>query len=194
MTTMRFYLLVMLTMSLPSIVFAGGSPTLCEKDEATLFACPIKKKVVSYCAVPTTPPYYSLSYRYGTPGKIEKSYRVGNDKFADADNMFVHSQPLGPKQTVDSIWFMEPNGITTSLLECGGGNCMSSNPGIVVMKGKKTLAKLICSNYDVMATALDKFPVKQGDNGGLVPNDTELLVEKENPGEPEEIFVKQGVK
>ena len=182
--------------SIAQSVLAENIPTHCVNDEVTLFACPIKKKVVSYCAAPKAPPYYNIEYRYGILGKVENKFNVDpNGKFADADNMFVSSILIGPNEVINSIWFKAPTSdVITSLLQCSGGNCNSKTPGIVVMKGKKLLAKLMCSNYDVPGDAFSKFPIKYDDSGTPLPNNTELLVEKDNPSEPEELFVNPKIK
>ena len=166
---------------------AAPIQTHCANDEVTLFACPIKKKVVSYCAGPQRPPYTYIEYRYGVPGKVEKTYRADGT----ANNMFVSSVPLGPKESVHSIWFQE-GAVTTDLLHCGGGNCQLSTPGLVVMNGTKLLAKLMCSG-DVKGDIWD-FPVKEGDNGGLAPDNTTLLKAKENASEPENILMNAKIK
>lgn len=50
--------------------------SLCLKTEQTFFSCPTGKKVISYCGQPNK----FLEYRFGTPQKIELSYRVDANK------------------------------------------------------------------------------------------------------------------
>ena len=58
--------------------------SLCLKTEKTLFTCETGKKVISYCGQPNK----FLEYRFGTPKRIELSYRVDANK--NSNNKINH--------------------------------------------------------------------------------------------------------
>ena len=58
--------------------------SLCLKTEKTLFTCETGKKVISYCSQPNK----FLEYRFGTPKRIELSYRVDAKK--NSNNKINH--------------------------------------------------------------------------------------------------------
>jgi len=173
-------------------VLAENVPTHCKsgegQGEVTLFSCPLKKKVVSYCAAPAKPPYKSIEYRYGAVGKVEKTFKAeeGGNKLFGVDSA------LDPRASVETIWFQEGD-LTFSLMQCNGGTCNGDGQdlGLVVMKKDKVISKQFCAFLgDAPQDSFSLFPFDFANNKSNVP----FLLPKESPNDPQSKFVDQSIK
>lgn len=131
-----------MTVSMASANVACGSPkgspkSLCKANENVLFSCSLGKKTVSLCTSDNgTAPEY-LEYRFGTPAKIELSYK---GTATDSPLKFKRSEVTYASNAATIVWFK--NSETNYLLHfpADGG------PLLEVIKDGKTIAELSCKN------------------------------------------------
>lgn len=123
-------------------VYSQSSSSHCQSDEGTVFSCPLGKKVVSYCAVPDSPPYKTIEYRYGAIGKVEKTYKAD---VSGKKPLFGDQVAIDPRASLNVVWFKEGD-FSFSLMLCQGGTCNGGkeNLGLVVMKGESLISKKFC--------------------------------------------------
>lgn len=106
-----------------------SAQTLCTPNEQVFFSCPLGKKIVSLCTTAET-----MSYRFGTPKKIEMTYSSG----ATAPK-FNRREALGASNSAKIIWFTN-NEVKYLLYSPARGG-----PVLEVEKDEKTLARMECS-------------------------------------------------
>ena len=123
--------------------FAKASPpaavSLCQPDEAVQFSCPIGRKLVSLCAAGRPGATEVLSYRYGTPRHVEKTF------VASADNgrrFFGTVSPARPGASVSQVWF-DQGELRYLLSACTGGSC-AFRAGLAVLQGDRILMNARC--------------------------------------------------
>ena len=105
-----------------------SAQTLCAPNEQVFFSCPVGKKVVSLCTTAE-----AMSYRFGTPKKIEMTYSGGA-----AERKFSRREAIGASNSAKIIWFTN-NDIKYSLYSPARGG-----PMLEVEKDEKTLARMEC--------------------------------------------------
>lgn len=104
-----------------------NAKSLCLKTEKTLFTCVTGKKIISYCGQPNK----FLEYRFGTPKRIELSYRVDANK--NANNKITHAI-LG-----NDIFFFKNKGYFYTL-----SIPMKGLPNLQVKKDQRHVSSLEC--------------------------------------------------
>lgn len=136
-----------------------SSPSHCKADEATLFTGMFGKKVLSFCATPAKLPYEQIEYRYGLVGKVDMTYTATTK--ADGPKLYYDDVANDPRSSTQVMWFQKGTYIYV-LLQCGGGNCETSKPFLVVFNGKK---KLLESKCQVESECEFLFPVTSDSSG-----------------------------
>jgi hypothetical protein len=116
-------------------VFSKNLLTNCVNGERIFFSCSSKSKVISYCASPikSSSPY--LEYRFGSPNKIELSYKVFG---SDLIKKIHRADVLGASSASTAIWFTN-NEISYIL-----NDPVKGTPSLEVIENKQTIAKFNC--------------------------------------------------
>ena len=148
------------------------SATHCFSAETIQFSCQIGRKTVSLCTLNEKKTITSLTYRYGSIGKVENEFsaRLNNN-----NRFYGTASPANPHEFVKQVWF-DRGGSRYLLTECLGGGCAQSGR-LAVLRGKRILINRPCAateaqRFDSFSRDLVSFNTSTG--GGW--SATELLI------------------
>lgn len=120
----------------------GPLATLCSPEESDVFTCHLKnRKTASLCARSAGSEIGSISYRYGSPGKVELSYTAA---LGGTNQFFVFESPAAPRAHVQQLWF-DLGRYSYVLTECVGGSCRHP-AGLLVLRGTAVVSARTCVN------------------------------------------------
>lgn len=107
-----------------------SAQTLCSLTEQVFFSCPLGKKMASLCTTAD-----SMSYRFGTPQKIEMTYSGGA-----VEQKFSRDETVGASNSAKIISFTNHDVAYLLYSPVRGG------PVLEVKNNGKTLALMACKN------------------------------------------------
>jgi hypothetical protein len=108
----------------------ASAQTLCTPDEQVFFSCPVGKKIVSLCTTAD-----KMSYRFGTPKKIEMTFSGGA-----TDRKFSRIEVSGASNSSRNVSFTN-QGVNYTLYSPARGG-----PGLNVDKDGVSLAHMECKS------------------------------------------------
>ena len=134
----RLYLTIFLSLLISSA--AATQISNCTNEEATIFTCSVKKKVLSICASKNESPQKYIEYRYSV-GKKNPSFIYRADK-SNPTRSFNRASVLGASSESIIIWFENDN--YTYLVN----NPIKGYPSVSVWKAGREIADNQCTgNY-----------------------------------------------
>ena len=114
--------------------------SLCVKDEKVIFSCATKdKKVISICATPVlTMETGTLSYRFGTTGKVEIEFPKNKNTGTKSFRYSRYTRPLPMATTILSLSFTHSDGKYTifSHTHCENDDPCEESSGVRLENGK----------------------------------------------------------
>ena len=120
---------------LAAIRTAVAASSLCSRDEAVIFACPVGAKLISVCASPGISPSQGyLAYRFGPPQKPEISYQ---NREMTRSGTWSFSGGGG-------AWLRFTRGPISYIAYTAIGRGWGTKAGVAVLQDGKLLANLPC--------------------------------------------------
>jgi hypothetical protein len=93
-------------------------------------------KTLSICSDKPKAPFTKITYRFGTPQKVELEFSAPTD-----GQFYFESQTISPKATVDVLYFSKGK-TTYAISECFGMHCGTTTIQLQVFNNKKRVANL----------------------------------------------------
>jgi|SRR6476469_8742712 len=98
----------------------AASPDLCTPPQRVMFHCAVGAKAVSLCADVEGGRIAALTYRYGTPARVELAHTIRS-----AAGLAAAVTPVAPRASVRQLSFARGD-VTYILSQCVGSACAQS--------------------------------------------------------------------